>query len=213
MLKARKYFSYWLSTTYVCFQDGKWLQRTVWHLNFRKAVHSLFTAKVSTIAMRKILTSSLNRVLLLKLEVPRLVMKFPAFYRTQSFITAFTSARHLSLSWARSIQSIPTSPTSWSSILILSFYRSLGLPRGAIFLRFSPNSWIQLSSTYTCYMPRQFHFLLFEHLNNIWRAVQFITLITDGQLSESFIVISGVSQRSVLRLLPFLYGTEKRLLA
>ena len=49
-----------------------------------------------------------------------LVKKFPAFYETRRFITAFTSARHLSLSWARSLQSIPLHPTSWRSILILS---------------------------------------------------------------------------------------------
>jgi hypothetical protein len=46
-------------------------------------------------------------------------MKFPAFYWTRRFITAFTSARHLSLSWASPIQSIPPHPTSWRSILIL----------------------------------------------------------------------------------------------
>ena len=43
-----------------------------------------------------------------------------AFCRTRKFITAFTSARHLSLSWASSIQSISPHPTSWRSILILS---------------------------------------------------------------------------------------------
>jgi hypothetical protein len=32
---------------------------------------------------------------------------YPIFYRTQSFITALTTAHHLSLFWARSIQSIP----------------------------------------------------------------------------------------------------------
>ena len=44
----------------------------------------------------------------------------PRFYGTRRFITTFTSARHLSLSWASSIQSIPPPPTSWRSILILS---------------------------------------------------------------------------------------------
>jgi len=39
-----------------------------------------------------------NRVLLEKLTVSQLVKKFPAFYGTRRFITAFTSARHLSLS-------------------------------------------------------------------------------------------------------------------
>ena len=38
-----------------------------------------------------------------KLTVPQPVKKFPTFYGTRRFITAFTSARHLSLSWARSI--------------------------------------------------------------------------------------------------------------
>jgi len=39
-----------------------------------------------------------SRVLLEKLTGFHLVKKFPAFYGTQRFITAFTSARHLSLS-------------------------------------------------------------------------------------------------------------------
>ena len=52
----------------------------------------------------------------------QLVKKFPTFYGTRRFITAFRSARHLSLSWARSIQYIPPHPTSWRSILILSYH-------------------------------------------------------------------------------------------
>ena len=39
-----------------------------------------------------------GRVLLEKLMVSQLVKKFPAHYGTRRFITAFTSARHLSLS-------------------------------------------------------------------------------------------------------------------
>jgi hypothetical protein len=39
-----------------------------------------------------------SRGLLEKLTVYQLVMKFPAFYGTRRFITAFTRARHLSLS-------------------------------------------------------------------------------------------------------------------
>ena len=52
------------------------------------------------------------------------------FYGTRRFITTLTSAHHLSLSTARSIQSVPTHPTSWRSILILFSYLSLGLPSG-----------------------------------------------------------------------------------
>jgi len=46
------------------------------------------------------------------------------------FITKFTNAHHLSLSWASLIKSIPPHPTSWRSILILSSHLRLGLPSG-----------------------------------------------------------------------------------
>ena len=60
-----------------------------------------------------------SRVLLEKLTGLQLVKKFPAFYGTRRFITAVTSARHLSLSWASSIQSINPHPAFSRSILIL----------------------------------------------------------------------------------------------
>jgi hypothetical protein len=65
-----------------------------------------------------------------KLAGSQLVNKFPAFYGNRKFITAFTSARRLCLSWARSIQSVPSQLTSWRSILILSSHLRLGLPSG-----------------------------------------------------------------------------------
>ena len=68
------------------------------------------------------------RILLEKLNGFQVVKKFPAFYGTRRFITAFTSTRHLSLSWASSIQSIPVHPTSWRSILILCSHLRLGFP-------------------------------------------------------------------------------------
>ena len=50
-----------------------------------------------------------SRVLLEKLTGSQLVKKFLVFYGTRRFITAFAIPRHLSLSWARSIQSMPRS--------------------------------------------------------------------------------------------------------
>ena len=70
------------------------------------------------------------RVLLQKLTGLQLVKKFPAFYGTRRFITAFTSLRHLSLSWTSPIQSIYPHRTSWRSSLILSTHLRLGLPSG-----------------------------------------------------------------------------------
>jgi hypothetical protein len=52
-----------------------------------------------------------SRGLLEKLTVSHLVKKFPAFYGTRRFITAVTRARHLSLSWASSIQFMSSHPT------------------------------------------------------------------------------------------------------
>ena len=71
-----------------------------------------------------------NRVLLEKLTGFEVVKKFPTFYRTQRFITTYTSAHHLSLSWVSSIQSIPPHPTSWRSILISSSHLHLGVRSG-----------------------------------------------------------------------------------
>jgi len=73
-----------------------------------------------------------SRDLLEKLTGLQLVKKFPAFYGTRRFITALTSACHLSLSWASSIQSTHPYPTSWKSILILSSHLCLGLPSGLL---------------------------------------------------------------------------------
>ena len=56
------------------------------------------------------------RVLLEKLTGLQLVKKFPAFYGTRRFITALTSVRHMSLSWASPIQSTYPHPTSWNVV-------------------------------------------------------------------------------------------------
>jgi hypothetical protein len=48
-----------------------------------------------------------STALLEKLTSFQLLKKLPAFYGTRRFITAFTSARHLSLSSINSMQSIP----------------------------------------------------------------------------------------------------------
>ena len=73
------------------------------------------------------------RVLLEKLTGLQLVKKFPALYGTRKFITALTSVRHLSLSWASPIQSIYPHPTSWRSLLLLSTRLRLGLPTKTLY--------------------------------------------------------------------------------
>jgi hypothetical protein len=57
------------------------------------------------------LTHSWNWALHEKLPIVQLLKKFPAFYVTRRVLTMFTRALHWSISWARSIQSIPS---KWS---------------------------------------------------------------------------------------------------
>jgi hypothetical protein len=71
-----------------------------------------------------------NRVFLEKLTGFAASQKFPRIYGTRMFIPVLTSARHLSLTWARSIQFPQPPPTSWRSLLILSSHLRLGLPNG-----------------------------------------------------------------------------------
>ena len=83
-----------------------------------------------------------NGLFLSAYVIKRRIFSFSAMYATcpahliltttfkQYPITAFTSARHLSLSWATSIQSIYPHPTSWRSVLILSSHLRFGLPSG-----------------------------------------------------------------------------------
>ena len=69
-----------------------------------------------------------SRVLLEKLTGSAASQEILRIFGTQMFITVLTSARHLSLSWANSIQAPQPPPTSWRSILILSSHLRLGLP-------------------------------------------------------------------------------------
>jgi len=116
-----------------------------------------------------------SRVLLEKLTGSKLVKKFNAFYGTRRFIAAFTSARHLSLPWASSIQSIHPHPTSWRSALILSSNLRLSLPNGLFSSRF-PTKTLYTPLLHTRYMPRPSHSSGFYHSNNIGWGLQIIEL-------------------------------------
>ena len=107
--------------------------------------------------------------------VLQLIKKFPAFYGTPKFITVLTSARHLSLSWANSIQSPQPIPTSWRSILILSSHLRLGLPNGLFPSGFPHQNLVHNSPfLHMCHMPRPSHSSRFYQPYNIGRAVQIV---------------------------------------
>ena len=57
--------------------------------------------------------------------VPQLAKRFSPFYKTRKLISVIEADRLLSLSWARSIQSMLSQLISLSPILILSSYLGL----------------------------------------------------------------------------------------
>ena len=92
------------------------------------------------------------------------------------FITKFIRASHLSLSRAKSIQSMPYHPTSWRSIFILSSHLHLDLQSG-LFCSGLPTKLCRHFSLF----PSMLHSLprasWFGHPNNIWWGIWIIKLL------------------------------------
>ena len=88
-----------------------------------------------------------------KLTGFQLVKKFRAFYWNRRFITVFTSDGHLSLSWARTIQSIPPHHFLKNHLNIIlpsmptacKYFLALRFPH--------PNPVYIIPPPHTCYMP------------------------------------------------------------
>jgi hypothetical protein len=122
-----------------------------------------------------LLTYLRSWALLQKLPIMQPLKNFPAFYGTRRFITVFTGAVHWSLSWARSIQSIPSHPiplrsivhppTSWSSYWSLSFWIPHQYP---ICIPLLPHS---------CYMSCSSHSPWLDYSNYVWWGVQVMKLL------------------------------------
>jgi hypothetical protein len=101
-------------------------------------------------------------------EIPRILW-------TRRFITAIKTARHLSLSWASPIQSIPPHPTSWRSILILSSHLHLGLPSGLFPSGFSTKAlYTPLPSPIRATCP--VHHILLDFINRTMFGEQYRSL-------------------------------------
>ena len=90
---------------------NKWWQIIKRNQHTHTHTYELLTCLL--ISLLNYLLTPCSRVLLEKLTGSQLVKKVYTFYGTRRFITAFRSAYHLSLSWARSIQSMSPHPTSW----------------------------------------------------------------------------------------------------
>jgi len=130
-------------------RTGTWAVRVIWTMpsDFSKCMHECNAFR----------STPWSRVHSEKLTGFQLVEKFPAFYWTRMFITAFTRARYLSLSWARAIQSVHPHATSWRPILLWPSHLYLGLSSGCFTQVSPPQPCIHLSSPSQCYMSRPSH--------------------------------------------------------
>ena len=128
------------------------------------------------------------RVLLEKLTGLQLVKKFPSFHGTRRFITALTSVRHLSLSWASPIQSIYPHPTSWRSSLILSTHLRLDLPIGLFPSGFPTKTlYTTLSSPIRATCPA--HLILLDFITRKILGEQYRSFESSLQVSINWILL------------------------
>jgi len=93
-----------------------------------------------------------------KLTGFQLVKKFPVFYGTRRFITAFITARNVSLSWVSLIQSIPPTSHFLKTHLNIIIPSTTGSPKWSLSLRFPHQNPVYASPIpHTRYMLRPSH--------------------------------------------------------
>ena len=117
-----------------------------------------------------------SRILLEKPTGSQLVKKLPTYYGTRRIITAFTSARHQSLTWASPVN---TSTSRFLNIrLNIILPSTLVSPKWICSLRFPHQNPVYASPIpHTRYMLRPSHSPRFYHPNNIGWGVQIIKLL------------------------------------
>jgi hypothetical protein len=104
-----------------------------------------------------------SEVLLEKLTVSQLVKKFSTSYGALKFIAVFTTAHHLSQSWATLIRSTPS-------------HLRLG-PASGLFIFLSRQPVCIYLLPHTCYIQNLSHNSWFDHPSDIWWAAQTTQLL------------------------------------
>jgi hypothetical protein len=142
--------------------------------------------------LTKLRVTPKSSLILDKPLVAQPLKNFPTFYEKRTFITAFITVRHWSLSCARLIQSIPHF-ISFIFILILSSHLRLGA-LVVSFILTSPSKPCVLSlSPYSCYIP--------AHLIPLDLSFQsYLSKRTSNEVPHfavfSFVVLCCVNNRS-----------------
>ena len=87
-----------------------YMKHVTWCLMSTVALSETQVFLLPSVVLTNQLMNSMEQSFLDKLTGAQQVKKFPIFYGTWRFITAFTSGHNLSLSWAISFQSMPPIP-------------------------------------------------------------------------------------------------------
>ena len=113
-------------------------------------------------------------IFLVKQTASQLDKNFPPFYGTQKFITTLTSVTILS-----QIEPVHATPSHFLKMHLNSTHPSMPeSSKWSILSGFPTKSlYTPLLTPHMCYMFCPSHSSQFDHLNNVWWAVQIITLL------------------------------------
>jgi hypothetical protein len=118
-----------------------------------------------------------SRVLLENITDPQPFKTFSAFYGNRRFIAVLTTARHLFLFLASSIQSTPSSYVCniYFNVILLSTSKP---SKWSLSFKINHQSCACTSPLpHTCHMPRPSLSSWLDHPHNIWWGVQFMKLL------------------------------------
>lgn len=115
------------------------------------------------------MTVTWNKIILEELLTPQLDTKFPPFCGTRRFVTAFTRACYLTLSW----RSLVLASSYFSKICFNIILPTPMSPKWSLSFKFFYQNSVCISLLLlACHMPNPSHVPLLDHLNNIWWTVK-----------------------------------------
>ena len=121
---------------------------------------------------------------------PSACQEVPAVYENWRFITVFTKVHHFFVSWARWLQSLPSHPVSWRSVLILSFSIHPGFPDHLRPSGFSTRPCMTFSPVQCTPHDSSPRSSQYYHPSKVWRGIQIMKLLFKQSCPPSYYLAS-----------------------